>query len=211
MLNVVGRDMNSEKNLAALFICTTGPYASLPGIDAWDELRDARKYAGPHRVIAHPPCERWGRYWSGGPSARVRRKLGDDKGCFESALASVRKYGGVLEHPEASHAFRKFGLPIPAWRGGWTEPDEYGGRSCCVAQGHYGHAAQKMTWLYLIADRYPELVWGPCKNKMRMDARFHSTEERRRLIKTGVCQRLSKRQRLLTPIPFRDLLIELAR
>ena len=80
-----------------------------------------------------------------------------------------------------------------------------------MAQGHYGHAAQKMTWLYLIADRYPELVWGPCKNKMRMDAGFHSTEERRRLIKTGVCQRLSKRQRLLTPIPFRDLLIELAR
>ena len=95
MSNVVGRDMNSEKNLAALFICTTGPYANLPGVDAWDELRDARKYAGPHRVIAHPPCERWGRYWSGGPSARVRRKLGDDKGCFESALASVRKYGGI--------------------------------------------------------------------------------------------------------------------
>lgn len=38
---VVGRDMNSELKLAALFICTTGPYANLPGVDPWDELRDA--------------------------------------------------------------------------------------------------------------------------------------------------------------------------
>lgn len=35
--------------------------------------------------------------------------------------------------------------------------------------------------------------------------------ERRRAIKTGVCQRLSKLQRLETPTEFRDLLISMAR
>jgi hypothetical protein len=195
--------------LAALFVEENGPYFNVPGIDPWDERRDARKYAGPYPVIAHPPCERWGRYWSGGPSARVRRKLGDDNGCFASALEVVRRWGGLLEHPEASHAFKQFGLPLPAFNGGWTEPDQYGGRSCCVAQGHYGHLAQKMTWLYAILPEYPELRWGRCPGMNRLDPGFHSAEERRRAIKTGVCQRLSRRQRLLTPEPFRDLLISL--
>jgi hypothetical protein len=173
------------KSLAALYVDPTGPYSNLPGVDPWDEARDARQYAGPHPVIAHPPCQRWGRYWSGGPSAKVKRIKGDDGGCFEAALASVRHYGG------------------------WTDPDQYGGRSCCVAQGNYGHAAQKLTWLYAVLAEYPELVWGLSPGKLRMDEGFHSAEHRRRAIRTGVCQRLSKRQRILTPLPFRDALLAL--
>lgn len=52
--------------IAALFVIKNGPYSEKEDIDVWDIERDARKYKGPHRVIAHPPCERWGRYWSGG-------------------------------------------------------------------------------------------------------------------------------------------------
>ncbi len=99
--------------IAALYVQENGCYTDLAGVDPWPESRDARLYAGPHPVVAHPPCERWGRYWSGGPSAKVRRKLGDDGGCFVAALASVRTWGGVLEHPEASHAWRHHGLIPP--------------------------------------------------------------------------------------------------
>ena len=56
-------------------------------------------------LSAHPPCERWGRYWGGAPKTWPRLVKGDDKGCFASALASVRKWGGVLEHPEGSAAW----------------------------------------------------------------------------------------------------------
>lgn len=200
-----------KRHIAALFVLRDGPYSEIPGIDVWDIGRDARKYRGPYPVIAHSPCERWGRYAKGGPSVRIPKLVGDDEGCFWSALTSVRRYGGVLEHPEASQAFHFFGLPIPKWGGGWTEPDRYGGRSCCVAQGNYGHMARKMTWLYAVVDHYPELKWGPTASKVRMDLGFHSKEERARAIKTGVCQRLSKRQRTLTPEPFRDLLINLVK
>ena len=68
--------------IAALFVANPGCYIGLPDVDPWDKERDARTYAGPWPVVAHPPCVRWGRYWFGGPSARVRRQLGDDGGCF---------------------------------------------------------------------------------------------------------------------------------
>jgi len=197
--------------IAALFVATGGVYFGLPDVDPWDQARDARLYAGPHPVVAHPPCQRWGRYWSGGPSARVRRQKGDDGGCFAAALEAVHKWGGVLEHPEASHAWRHFGLFAPDRFGGWTKADFGPGWTCCVEQGHYGHRARKATWLYAAHVDLPVLKWGSSGTRARLDVGYHSAEERRRAIKTGVCQRLSKRQREATPIPFRDLLLDIAR
>lgn len=80
--------------IAALYVQTRGVYFNLPGVDPWDEHRDARLYAGPHSVVAHPPCGRWGRYWGGNPKQFPRLKLGDDGGCFAHALAAVRQWGG---------------------------------------------------------------------------------------------------------------------
>lgn len=197
--------------IAALYVQADGCYVGLDGVDPWPEERDARSYDGPHAVVAHPPCERWGRYWSGGPSAIVRRELGDDGGCFASALASVRKWGGVLEHPEGSHAWRRFGINAPPQGGGWVRESLFGdGWTCCVAQGRYGHRAQKLTWLYAVRCELPRLDWGLCPGMERLDEGFHSTEARRRAVRQGVIGRLSKRQRAATPEPFRDLLIGMA-
>jgi hypothetical protein len=197
--------------IAALFVETGGCYFGLPDVDPWDKERDARLYAGPWPVVAHPPCERWGRYWGGGPSARVRRELGDDGGCFASALESVRKYGGVLEHPEASHAWRAFGLIAPLRGGGWSVADERGGWTCCVEQGAYSHRARKATWLYVIECQLPRLIWRAKGDFVRLESGYHSAEERARATKTGACQRLSKRERAATPAAFRDVLIAMAR
>ena len=197
--------------ISALYVLPDGPY-SIDGVDPWDESRDARKFKGPGPVIAHPPCERWGRYWGGGPMLHGTEKqkfLGDDDGCFAHALWAVRIFRGVLEHPEASHAFKFFGLPIPKQSGGWTEPDQYGGRSCCVAQGNYGHTAQKLTWLYGVGIDFKELKWGLTPGKQRIEEGFHSKEERRNM--TTIRQRLSKRDRTITPIEFRNLLMEVVK
>ena len=48
--------------ISALYVETDGIYFGRDDIDPWDEQRDARKYTGPHPVIAHPPCQRWGRF-----------------------------------------------------------------------------------------------------------------------------------------------------
>jgi hypothetical protein len=198
--------------IAALYVETDGCYFGLEGVDPWDLPRDARSYAGPHPVVAHPPCERWGRYWNGGPSARVKRVKGDDHGCFASALAAVRRWGGVLEHPEASAAWAAHGLLEPPKHGGWVVADWQGGWTCCIEQGAYGHKARKATWLYACHVELPSLTWGRAPGDfVRLDEGFHSIEERRRAIKTGACQRLSAKQRRATPNEFRDLLISIAK
>lgn len=202
--------------IAALFVATDGVYYGLPDVDPWDIKRDARNYHGPYPVVAHPPCERWGRYWGGNPTQWPRLKLGDDHGCFAAALASVRRCGGVLEHPEGSHAWRAFNLNLPPYDGGWVAADFDGGWTCCVEQGWYGHQARKKTWLYACGIGLPpSLRWGKSPATVKFEDSYHSAEERARakarLIKTGICQRLSKKQRAATPIPFRDLLLGLAR
>jgi hypothetical protein len=198
--------------IAALYVATNGVYFNLPDVDPWDVWRDARLYAGPHPVVAHPPCERWGRYWFGGPSARVRRVKGDDGGCFAAALASVRRFGGVIEHPEASAAWAAFGLIAPPRSGGWVAAGDSIGWTCCVEQGHYGHRARKATWLYAAGVReLPSLRWGKSAATIRLDDGFHSTEERRAATKRGAIERMGKPERMGTPLPFRDLLLSIAR
>lgn len=189
--------------VAALFVQTNGAYYGLPGVDPWDMARDARTYAGPHPVVAHPPCERWGRYWYGGPSAKVRRAKGDDDGCFASALASVRMWGGVLEHPADSSAWQAFGLPRPPKTGGWVGSPE-SGWSCHVEQGHYGHRARKATWLYAHGvSTLPQLQWSPSLS--RIPRRPHEST------RVGAVAWLPKWERAATPPEFRDVLLAIAR
>ena len=137
--------------------------------------------------------------------------LGDDAGCFAAALGAVRRWGGVLEHPEASHAWRFYSLARPPRTGGWIRADSRGW-TCCVEQGHYGHRARKATWLYACRVDPPELAWGPSTGE-RLDEGFHSPEERRAARAAGVQprRRLSTKENIFTPIPFRDLLLSIAR
>ena len=196
--------------IAALYIDPRGCYAGLEGVELWDEKRDARLYPGPWPVVAHPPCQRWGRYWSGGPSAKVRRELGDDGGCFAAAITAVRCWGGVLEHPEASHAWRAHGLLPPMKCGGWVAAGDMLGWTCCVEQGHYGHRARKATWLYAVGVELLSLAWGPATGKARLDPGYHSAAERARGGRT-CAGRLTARENLATPPAFRDVLIAMAR
>lgn len=141
--------------IAALYVETDGAYFCLPDVDPWDEKRDARQYAGPWPVVAHPPC----RNWSILGNCRPEIIRGDDGGCFAAALAAVRRFGGVLEHPRYSAAWSAYGLPY-ATRGGWTASLTDPGLVTEVDQGNYGHPNVKPTWLYCVGiDLPPRLRW----------------------------------------------------
>src|SRR5437016_13751183 len=117
--------------IAALYVEEGGAYYGLDDVDPWPESRDARLYAGPWPVVAHPPCARWSRL-AGFTEARFGYKRGEDGGCFEAALQGVREFGGVLEHPAYSAAWARYDLPKPQWHGGWTQALTDGGASCYV-------------------------------------------------------------------------------
>lgn len=202
--------------VAALFVETGGCYFGLLGVDPWDEARDARKYAGPHPVVCHSPCQRWGRYWHGGVRAgqRGKYKLGDDGGCFKAALAAVRAYGGVLEHPADSHAWAHFGLKKPKRHAGWQKADEFGGMTCYVEQGHYGHMSRKGTWLYAVSESpLPELNWSRGAQRIHPVAlaRYGYEKARRIGMVAMVGGKDRTRIRNATPLPFRDVLLSIAR
>jgi len=223
--------------IAALYVAKGGCYYGLEGVDPWDEERDARTYPGPHPVVAHPPCSRWCRL-AGLVEARWGHKRGDDGGMFAAALAAVRKWGGVLEHPAYSDAWAAFDLNRPPTGGGWVNADMQGGWTCYVEQARYGHRAKKATWLYVCGVReLPSLRWGHvadqdcealvswCGNRVR------SGESRPRVGKAAAAatplafrdtlldiarsaqpvQNMGHRERNATPPPFRDELIRIAR
>jgi hypothetical protein len=102
-------------------------------------MTEITKTSAPERFIT--PCEL--------PTAHERA----------SALASVRRWGGVLEHPAVTIAWRTFGLPRPDSSGGWQRCLD-GGWVAHVEQRHYGHRARKATWLYAVGIEPPALRWG---------------------------------------------------
>jgi hypothetical protein len=206
-----------SRTVAALYVETGGSYFDLPGVEPWDEKRDARLYDGPHPVVAHPPCQRWGKLWAGQPlhikRTGERKVKGDDDGCFAAALAAVRKWGGILEHPWGSHAWPHFGLNIPPRSGGWVVADFEGGWTCCVEQGRYGHYARKPTLLYLFGADPETLEWGYRYAQLdpAVVARMGLTRAKRlgEVGARGGGQ--NSTPRIHTPEPFRDLLISAAR
>lgn len=199
--------------IAALYVETDGCYYGLPDVDPWDITRDARQYAGPWPVVAHPPCQRWGRFWHGSTRKPHQFKLGDDGGCFAAALASVRRWGGVLEHPADSHAWKHYGLTPPERHKGWQRTHREHLWTCYVEQGHYGHMSRKPTWLLAAHVELPELDWSKGAQRLHPVAlERYGYEKARRIGMTAMVGGKNKtRIRNASPVEFRDVLLSIAR
>lgn len=153
--------------VAALYVDPRGHYPTMPYVDAWDERRDARLYAGWDPVVAHPPC----RLWINLAALNYKRyggehnRPGNDGGAFASALANVRRCGGVLEHPRSTNAWAAHGLVKPTGIG-WShvvsdDTDDRGYWVCEVWQSAYGYLSTKRTWILYVGAKAPlELDWS---------------------------------------------------
>ena len=192
--------------MIALFVEEDSIYkALLTAANCYDRQRDARTYDGIAPVIAHPPCQLWGAMagvnfarWGG-----EHNRPGNDGGLFKFALETVRRCGGVLEHPAKSRAWDAYNLTRPAIAG-WQQCHT-NGWVCEVWQSAYGHKANKATWLYyrgLAAP--PELRWDRPRGTHQVG--FHDQRGKQKNKPT-----LSKREANATPHDFALALIEIAR
>lgn len=183
--------------VAALYVEKRGAYYGLDGVVPWDAEMDARRYAGPWPVVAHPPCDRWHQL-SAVNHKRWGWKINDDAGCFSSALASVRAWGGVLEHPAETRAFKFHGIPEPV-AGNWQRTID-GDWVTEVWQSAYGHRARKRTWLLYHGDRAPDpLVWA----RLPGECQIGNFDQTRPILPDA--------ETSATPPAFRDLLLSIAR
>lgn len=137
----VERSVSGPVSVAVLFAREDSHYKTLPGVDVWDEARDARRWPGGAPVVAHPPCRLWAklRQFAKARDPVMERQLAID------AVARVRRFGGVLEHPKESTLWAHEGLPTPG-----RAPDAHGGWTAEVRQCDWGHKAEKTTWLYIV-------------------------------------------------------------
>lgn len=132
--------------VAALYVRSTSVYSLIPGVDCWDQKRDARLWPGGAPCIAHPPCRAWGKYASWAKPAPGEKDL-----AF-LAIDQVRLNGGILEHPVGSALWVQAGLPSPG-----EPPDMFGGYTVRVLQRDFGHRAEKATLLYCCGVDLPPL------------------------------------------------------
>ena len=189
--------------IAVLYAQSDGCYSKLKNIDLWDKKRDARLYKSSFPIIAHPPCQLWGALaavnysrWGG-----EHNRPGNDDGCFKSALESVNRCGGVLEHPAKTRAWKAYGLNKPVGSG-WHKSGE--GWVCEVWQSAYGHRANKATWLYYRGASKPfDLIWDRPKGTHQIG--FYDQRG-----KANNKPTLGKNEANATPVLFRDALIGLA-
>ncbi len=190
--------------IAALYIDPRGPYPKLEDVDAWDAARDARLYEGPYPVVAHPPCGPWS-------SLKHLSKMGViEHAMAPGAVSTVRRFGGVLEHPATSKLWDWCKLPKPG------APADSFGFSIEVDQCDWGHVARKTTWLYICglrgelppmpAPREPTHWCSGSRGATRSDGSPRSGSPVPPGIK--VC---SAAQRRRTPPAFALWLLELAR
>lgn len=235
--------------VAALYIDPRGPYPRLnqPSADplAWgyvhcyDATRDARLYAGPHPVVAHPPCKHWGRLrhlahiecpaslcryvgpGAGGLCLECFAVGLSDRDCAPRAVEQVRAFGGVLEHPAGSKLWEACNLPPPGlWQSehryadDHCETDAHGGYAVEVNQCEWGHVARKRTWLYLVGVPREALEAPPFPGReptRSVSGRRGRATQAKHPSWREQLPRASDTQRRLTPPLFAEYLVRLAR
>lgn len=184
--------------VAVLFARADSIYKTLPYCDVWDAERDARKWGGGCPVVAHPPCRAWGRL------SHMAKPRPDEKDLARWAVAQVRRWGGVLEHPKGSALWADQGLPRPGSRdafGGWTLP---------IFQCWWGHKAEKATYLYIVGCEPNELPSIP----MSLGYPTHviaSSSARQHRGHAHFRPEVTKAEREHTPPELAKWLVELAR
>ena len=132
--------------IAALYVESRGVYAGLPDVDLWDRDRDARTYAGPWPVVAHPAMRQMGTVLGRQPDPAAAARLGRRRGMLRRGPgrgATARRCLGApkgqpcVDRPSDSSRHRE----PEGGRDGLA-----GGVDVLRGKGHYGHRSRKTTW-----------------------------------------------------------------
>lgn len=178
------------KTVTALCCNSRTAYRFLPGVEYFDQARDARTFSGGTPVVAHPPC----RPWISSGWRVLAKPLAGEENLAWFCLDQVMANGGILEHPAGSRFWAEAHLPRPGCgsdQGPWCVE---------VQQSWWGFPFVKPTWLLFVGvPRH--LVLFP----LRLHQSFHARQDERRW------KNLTRRQRAETTFDFARWLVDQAR
>ena len=124
--------------IPVLFTAHNSLYNDIDIFDCYDEKRNAFNYPGRIPLIAHPPCRKFSRLRGLSTAPLSEKKL-----AF-FALAKVRQFGGILEHPRSSTLWLNGNFKLDG------SVDDYGGFLRSVNLSWFGFPAEKKTMLYFV-------------------------------------------------------------
>lgn len=188
--------------ISVLFARRDSIYKTLD-CDVWDADRDALRWPGGNPIVAHPPCRAWGQL------RHFANPLPGEKELALWAVDQVRKWGGVLEHPERSHLWPEKNLPKPG------ATDQYGGFTLIVDQYWWGHRARKRTRLYVCGCKINDcpdipLVLGKAPGMCGTPGRRLDPVTGNRYTAPTNMVEITKREKEATPVDFAEWLLEVA-
>lgn len=177
--------------VAVLFAHEQSNYKNFDECDVWDIKRNALNYCGNDSVIAHPPCRAWSQL------RHFAKPRPGEKDLAIWAIKTVRRCGGVLEHPNKSSLWPVAKLPEPG------QVDEFGGWTLVVSQHWWGHLAEKMTRLYIVGCKQNDVPAIPIRLGEATHVQTYSHKCRRR-------PQMPHKLREHTPPAFAKWLVDLA-
>lgn len=183
------------KDVAVLFARQDSVYKTISGCDVYDIERDARTFPGGVPVVAHPPCRAWASL------RHCAKPRPGEKDLAHFAIPQVRRWGGVLEHPQRSTLWPVAGLPEPG------QVDEHGGWTLIIDQHWFGHRAQKRTRLYVCGVHRRGIPPMP----IRLGEATHTVGLWSGRDKANCRPSISKKEFESTPPALAEWLVELAR
>lgn len=181
--------------VAALYVRRDSIYKTMKDVDCWDIDRDARLWPGGCPVVAHPPCRSWGGL------SHFAKPRPDERALAPHALALVRRWGGVLEHPRSSKLWPEYRLPLG------PEVDAWGGFTLAIMQSWWGYPTPKPTLLYVCG--LPRKAVPAPSLSLSLPPKVVDSSRRQNGEMNG--RYLPKSQREVTPPAMAVWLVDLAR
>lgn len=174
--------------IPVLFTQEDSNYDKFEIFDCYDLKRDALSFSDRLPLIAHPPCRKFSKLRGLSTAPLSEKKL-----AF-FALAKVRQFGGILEHPRSSTLWKDGNFNLDG------TIDSYGGFLRSVDLSWFGFSARKKTMLYFCGIAPGQLPPFP----LSFNAITHVVSSSYKSEK----KEISKNMRSTTPLPMIEFFIE---
>ena len=174
--------------IPVLFTQDNSNYDKIKLFDCYDIKRNALSFVGRIPLIAHPPCRKFSKLRGLSTAPLSEKKL-----AF-FALAKIRQFGGILEHPRSSTLWLNGNFNLDG------SVDTYGGFLRSVDLSWFGYPARKKTMLYFCGITPGQLPAFP----ISLDAISHVISSTSKSNK----KEISKKMRSTTPLQMIEFFIE---